>query len=73
MSGIDPKVGAYVGAGALVISIIAVMSPTVFPSYVPASLATGVISTCAFLNILLNGVNTYLHLYSAPIAGPAVK
>ena len=66
----NPRVGVVVGAIATVISIIAVLSPNAFPSYTPLDVAVAITSTCAFLNIILNGLNTFLHLYSSTAPGP---
>jgi hypothetical protein len=66
----NPKVGVVISAMAVVISVIAFLSPTAFPSYVPAAVATAIISTCAFLNIIFNAVNGVLHLYSSSAPGP---
>ena len=66
----NPKVGVVISAMAVVISVIAFLSPTAFPSYVPAAVATAIISTCAFLTIILNAVNGVLHLYSSSAPGP---
>jgi hypothetical protein len=66
----NPKIGVYVSVVAVVVSVIAIMSPGAFPSYVPAGGAAAIISTCAFLNILFNAVNGVLHLYSSSQPGP---
>jgi hypothetical protein len=66
----SPAVGAYFSGLALIVSVLAVLSPSAFPSYVPAGVATGIISTCAFLNILLNALNGGLHLFSSSQPGP---
>ncbi len=66
----NPKIGVVLSAFAIVISVVAFLSPTAFPSYVPVGVATAIISTCAFLNIILNAVNGVLHLYSSSAPGP---
>ena len=66
----NPKIGVIFSAFAVIISVIAFLSPTAFPSYVPVGVATGIISTCAFLNIIFNAVNGVLHLYSSSAPGP---
>ena len=66
----SPKIGVIFSAFAVIISVIAFLSPTAFPSYVPIAVATAIISTCAFLNIILNAVNGVLHLYSSSAPGP---
>lgn len=66
----SPRTGAIVSAVAVIVSVIAFLSPSAFPSYVPASVATAIISTCAFANILLSAVNGALHLYSSSAPGP---
>jgi hypothetical protein len=66
----NPKIGVIFSAFAIVISVVAFLSPTAFPSYVPVGVATAIISTCAFLNIILNAVNGVLHLYSSSAPGP---
>jgi hypothetical protein len=66
----SPKFGAIVSAISVIVAVIAFLSPNAFPSYVPANVATGIISTCAFANILLNAANGALHLYSSSAPGP---
>jgi hypothetical protein len=66
----SPKLGAIFSAVALLISVIAVLSPSAFPSYVPNSVAAAIISTAAFATILLNALNGALHLYSSSAPGP---
>lgn len=66
----SPKIGVVISVLAVLISVVAVMSPSAFPSYVPAATAAAIISTCAFMNILFNAVNTVLHLYSSSNPGP---
>jgi hypothetical protein len=66
----SPQIGVWLSAIAVVISVLAVLSPSAFPSYVSVGVATAIISTCAFLNILLNAVNGVLHLFSSSQPGP---
>lgn len=66
----SPEVGVWLSGLAILVSVLAVLNPSAFPSYVPAGVATGIISTCAFLNILLNALNGGLHLFSSSQPGP---
>ena len=66
----NPRIGVIISAMAVIVSVVAFLSPTAFPSYVPVGVATAIISTCAFLNIILNAVNGVLHLYSSSAPGP---
>jgi hypothetical protein len=67
---ISPAVGVWLSLISVLVSVIAVMAPSTFPSYVPVTVATGIISTCAFLNILLNAANGAAHLFSSSQPGP---
>lgn len=66
----NPRIGVIISAMAVIVSVVAFLSPTAFPSYVSVGVATAIISTCAFLNIILNAVNGVLHLYSSSAPGP---
>jgi hypothetical protein len=66
----NPKIGVWVSVVAIVLSVVAIMPPTTFPSYVPTTLAVAIISTCAFLTIIFNAINGVLHLYSSSQPGP---
>lgn len=66
----SPNFGIAISVVAVLVSILAVLSPSAFPTYVPANVALAITSTAAFLNIIFNGVNTVLHLYSSSAPGP---
>lgn len=66
----SPQLRTIVSVIATLIAVIAFLSPTAFPSYVPVSVSAAVISTCAFLNILMNALNGVLNLYSNSAPGP---
>ena len=67
---ISPKFSMYLNVVVALVSALAMMSPSMFPSYIPVGIATNVIQTCGFLGTLYGTINAALHGMSAPSAGP---
>lgn len=68
-----PNLAAAINAGVAVIGVLAAMTPSMFPSYVPASGAAAVTQTAGFVMALWGGVNGVLHLTSPSSPGALGK
>jgi hypothetical protein len=67
---IDPVIGQWIGIGIAVCGAVALMSPTVFPSYIPAGTVKDIIQTAGFVGSLGGIVTGALGRYSSSAPGP---
>ena len=67
---IDPVVGQWIGVGFAVCGAVALMSPTVFPSYIPAGTVKDIIQTAGFMGALGGVITGALGRYSSSAPGP---
>jgi hypothetical protein len=68
-----PNVSAAINAGAALVGVLAAMTPSMFPSYVPPGIAADVTQTAGFVMALWGGVNGVLHLTSPSTPGALGK
>ena len=68
-----PNLAAALNAAVAVIGVLAAMSPSMFPSYVPPGLAADVTQTAGFVMALFGGVNGVLHITSPSTPGALGK
>jgi hypothetical protein len=69
----NPNIAAVINAGVAVVGVLAAMTPSMFPSYVPAGVAADVTQTAGFVMALWGGVNSYLHVTSPSTPGALGK
>lgn len=67
---IDPKVQQYFHIAMLIVSIIAGMTVSQFPSYFPNDYVNAVIQTASFITVVYSGVNVILAGVSSTNPGP---
>lgn len=67
---IDPRVSAALNGVIAVIGFVVAGGPQIFPSYIPAGVATDIVQTGGFVLGVAGALNAALHLYSSPVAGP---
>lgn len=65
----NPNVAGVVNAVAAVCGVLAAMSPSMFPSYVPPGIAANVTQTAGFVLAIWGGVNSALHFTSPSTPG----
>lgn len=69
----NPNVSAIVNVVITVLAVLAALSPTAFPSYIPAGQAKDIVETAALATAIISGVNTSLHLTSTSKPGALGK
>ena len=69
----NPNVAAAINAAVAVVGVVATMTPSMFPSYVPPGIAADVTQTAGFVMALWGGVNGILHLTSPATPGALGK
>jgi hypothetical protein len=69
----NSNVSAAINAGVAVVGVLAAMTPSMFPSYVPAGVAADVTQTAGFVMALFGGVNGVLHITSPSTPGALGK
>lgn len=69
----NPNLSAAINAAVAVVGVLATMTPSMFPSYVPAGLAADITQTAGFVMALWGGVNGVLHLTSPSRPGALGK
>jgi len=67
---VGPAAAYYFSIAMTVLGVLAMMSPSAFPSYLPAGYVADVIQTAGFITALWNGVHTVLHGVSSTAPGP---
>ena len=73
MQGIDPKFSVYLNIAIGVLGVVATLSPSAFPGYIPAGSVSDIVKTAGLFSTLLGGMNTVLHGASSSSAGPMIK
>jgi hypothetical protein len=68
-----PNVSAAINAAVAVVGVLAAMTPSMFPSYIPAGTAAAVTQTAGFVMALWGGVNGVLHVTSPSTPGALGK
>ena len=58
---ISGKVSQYINVGALVASGLAALSPSLFPSYIPAGEVSDILKTVGLIGSVLSIMNVALH------------
>lgn len=66
----NPAVSMYINIAMSVLGVVAALSPSVFPSYMPDTVVKDVIQTAGLVFTIWGGVNTALHATSTAQAGP---
>ena len=66
MNGIDPKISTWLNVGAAGLGVVATLSPSMFPSYIPPGSVADIIKTAGVLTTMLGGLNGVLHSVSGP-------
>lgn len=69
----NPNVAAALNAVVAVLGVLAVMSPSMFPSYIPTGIVSDIIQTAGFASALWGGVNGVLHITSPSTPGALGK
>jgi len=69
----NPNVAAGINAAVAIAGVLAAMTPSMFPSYVPPGVAADVTQTAGFFMALWGGVNGVLHLMSSSTPGALGK
>jgi hypothetical protein len=67
---ISPKASIYLNAVPGLFAVLAMMTPSMFPSYISAGVTADIIQTAGFVTALWTGMNAYLHSVSSTAPGP---
>ena len=65
----NPNVAAAINAVVAVVGVLAAMTPSMFPAYIPAGVAADVTQTAGFVMAIFGGVNGALHITSPSTPG----
>lgn len=65
----NPNYSAIINAAIAVIGVLATMTPSMFPSYIPPGISADVTQTAGFVMAIWGGVNSYLHITSPSTPG----
>ena len=69
----SPTVSMYLNIAMAVIGVVAMLTPTAFPEYIPAGIVRDIIQTAGLMTTIWTGVNAALHSTSTSQAGPLSK
>ena len=69
----NPNVAAALNAVVAVLGVLAAMTPSMFPHYIPSSVAQDVVETAGFAMAFWGAVNGALHLTSPSSPGALGK
>lgn len=69
----NPNMSAAINAVAAVLGVLATMSPSMFPSYIPAGAAANITQTAGFVMAIWGSVNGVLHITSSSTPGALGK
>lgn len=69
---IDPNLKAWINGGVTLCGVIATLGVSVFPDYIPSSVAKDVVQTAGLIFMLYGGVNTAGNLLSSNKPGALV-
>jgi hypothetical protein len=67
---IPPVISQWISIGIATAGAVGVLTPSVFPDYVPSGVAKDVIQTAGLVSVLTGSVQTFLHRYSSSDPGP---
>jgi len=67
---VSPTASAYFSVAMAIVGVLAAMSPSLFPSYLPPGVVADVTQTAGFITTLWGGVNAVLHAVSSTAPGP---
>ena len=65
----NPNVAAAINVVVAIVGVVATMTPSMFPSYVPPGVAADVTQTAGFVMALWGSINSVLHLTSPATPG----